>query len=427
MTQTVPGPEAQTDPDAHLRRYVVPLQPWTRPAEHPTREDIHLLGLDFNAAPLEPLAWMRANAPVYWDDSTGLWGITRHADIMRIEADPVTFCSRLGSRPESSVPSMINKDDPEHSARRRLVSSGFTPRRVRQHEAFLREVVDRLLDDVIEQGSCEFVADVATDIPLRMIAKLMDLPEADFDQLVHWSDLFATGGPEVRDQVIQAVWDWAAYILGKVAERRGGDGTDLVSLLVNAEPGGAQLGTDDLVHETMLILVGGDETTRHVMSGGLEALLRDPEQLDRLRADRSLLPGAIEEMLRWVTPVRNMNRTATRDVQVGDQLIREGDRMLLLYLSGNRDEAVFDDPERFDITRSPNPHVAFGGYGRHFCLGAQLARLEMTVLFEAVLDRLHDLQLAEPETAPAMRRGNFVLGLERLPVTFRPGARVSAP
>jgi cytochrome P450 family 142 subfamily A polypeptide 1 len=412
-----------SDPQGDLSRYVFRLPAGTRTPEHPTRHDISLLDIEFNAEPLERLAWMRANAPVYWDDSTGIWGITRHADVMRIEADATTFCSRLGSRPESSVPSMINKDDPEHSARRRLISSGFTPRRVRQHEDFLRDVVTRLIDDVIERGSCDVVADIATEIPLRMIAKLMDLPEADFDKLVHWSDLFATGGPEVRDQVVAAVYEWAAYILEKVEQRRGGEGTDLVSLLVNAAPGGEQLGAEDLVHEAMLILVGGDETTRHVMSGGLDALLRNPEQLDRLRADRSLLPGAIEEMLRWVTPVRNMNRTATRDVQVGDQAIREGDRMLLLYLSANRDESVFDEPERFDIARTPNPHVAFGGYGRHFCLGAQLARLEMTVLFGEVLGRLHELRLAEPAAAPAMRRGNFVLGLEHLPVTFRTDRR----
>ena len=151
------------------------------------------------------------------------------------------------------------------------------------------------------------------------------------------------------------MYEWAAYILEIVEQRRGNDADDLISLLVNAEPGGVQLGRDDLVHETMLILVGGDETTRHVMSGGLDALLRDPAQLDRLRADRSLLPGAIEEMLRWVTPVRNMNRTATRDVEVGGQLIREGDRTLLLYLSANRDEEVFAEPERFDITRISEP------------------------------------------------------------------------
>ena len=185
-------------PGGELSPYAVQLRSGTRTAQHPTRDDIALLGLDFNADPLDRLAWMRANAPVYWDDGTGLWGITRHADIMRIEADATTFCSALGSRPESSVPSMINKDEPEHTARRRLVSAGFTLRRVRQHEGFLRGTVDGLVDEVIEHGSCDVVADIATAIPLRMIAKLMDLPEADFDRLVHWSDLFATGGPEVR-------------------------------------------------------------------------------------------------------------------------------------------------------------------------------------------------------------------------------------
>lgn len=414
-----------TDPGADMSKYVFHLPAGTRTPAHPARADISLMGLDFNAAPLEPMAWMRANAPVYWDDNTGIWGITRHADIMRIEADSKTFCSGLGSRPESSVPSMINKDEPDHTNRRRLIASGFTPKRVRRHEDFLRGIVTQLLDDVIESGSCEFVKDVATTIPLKMIAMLMDLPEADHAKLVHWSDIFATGGPEVRDQVLTAVYEYAAYILTVVEQRRGSDAQDLVSQLVNAMPGGQPLGLEDLVHETMLILVGGDETTRHVMSGGLQALLQHPDQLERLRADRSLLPGAIEEMLRWVTPVRNMNRTATCEVQVGDQTIREGDRMLLLYLSANRDEAVFDDPERFDITRAPNLHVAFGGYGRHFCLGAQLARLELTVLFEEVLDRLHDLRFTDPQRQGRERRGNFVLGLEELHVSFTPGERSS--
>jgi cholest-4-en-3-one 26-monooxygenase len=423
MDQTSDGVQ-DSGSDAELLKYAFRLPAGTRTAQHPTRSDIHLLGLDFNASPLEPLAWMRANAPVYWDDSTGIWGITRHVDIMSIEADAKTFCSVLGSRPESSVPSMINMDAPEHTNRRRLVSSGFTPKRVRRHEDFLRSVVNGLIDNVIEKGTCDFVADIATTIPLKMIATLMDLPEADYDKLVHWSDLFATGGEEVRDQVVSAVFEYAAYILGIVEQRRGGDAEDLVSLLTNAELGGDPLSDEALVYETMLILVGGDETTRHVMSGGLHALLQNPQQLDRLRGDRSLLPSAIEEMLRWVTPVRNMNRTATRDVELRGQQIRKGDRMLLLYLSGNRDEAVFTDPERFDITREPNTHMAFGGYGRHFCLGAQLARLELTVLFEAVLDRLHDVRIDDTAPTPRERRGNFVLGLERLPITFRPAASV---
>lgn len=403
--------------------YRVTLPAGTRTAEHPTRDDISLLDIDFNMDPLERFAWMRANAPVYWDDTTGLWGITRHADIMAIEPDWETFCSSQGSRPESITPSMINSDPPRHSERRRIVSSGFTPRRVRRHEDFLRSIVTELLDAAIARAAdgepCDFVADVATTIPLKMIATLMDLPEEDYDQLVHWSDLFATGGEEVRDEVVAAVFDYAAYIVELVEQRRHGDADDLISLLVRAEPGGQPLTTEDLIHETMLILVGGDETTRHVMSGGLHQLIEHPDQLARLRADRSLLPGAIEEMLRWVTPVRNMNRTATRDVVVGGQQICAGDRLLLLYLSANHDEAVFHEPERFDIERSPNKHVAFGGYGRHFCLGAQLARLELSVLFEEVLDRLHDIRLVH-DHPPRERRGNFVLGLESLPITFRP-------
>ncbi|MCI3950491.1 MAG: cytochrome [Acidimicrobiales bacterium] len=193
--------------------------------------------------------------------------------------------------------------------------------------------------------------------------------------------------------------------------------------MVHASDGGRSLTDADLIFETMLILVGGDETTRHVVSGGLEALLRHPGQLALVRGDRSLLPSAVEEMLRWVTPVKHMNRTATRDVELGGMHIREADRVLLLYPSANRDEAVFADPERFDVRRDPNPHVAFGAFGRHHCLGAQLARLELRVLFEELLDRLPDIRLAEPEAPRRERRGNFVLGLESLPVEFTPVPR----
>jgi len=171
--------------------------------------------------------------------------------------------------------------------------------------------------------------------------------------------------------------------------------------------------------ETMLVLVGGDETTRHVISGGVAALLDHPDQWDRLRSDPSLLPGAVEEMLRWATPVRNMNRTATRDVEIAGQQVNEGDRILLLYPSANRDEAVFDDPFRFDIERSPNDHVAFGAYGRHHCLGAPLARLELRILFEELLRRFDQVELATDQPLP-QRRGNFVLGLESVPISFSP-------
>ncbi len=388
-----------------------------RTPAHPTRNGVVVMDPAFHADPFEHYRWMQAEAPVYWDDVTGLWALTRHADISRVEADHETFCSVKGSRPESSVPSMINLDPPEHTRRRRIVSSGFTPRRVAGHEAFLRETVTGLMDAVADQGRCDFVDDIATSIPLQMIAKLMGLPAADEAKLLHWSDLFATGGADIRPQVEAAVLEWVAYIVDQMKTRTDPEADDLISLLMHAD--GEPLTAEDLIYETMLILVGGDETTRHVMSGGLEALLLHPEQLELLRQDRSLLPNAIEEMLRWVTPVRNMNRTATRDVELGGQPVLAGDRLLLLYQAGNRDPEVFHEPDRFDITRDDaRLHLAFGANGRHFCLGAQLARLELRVLFEEVLDRWPDVALAEPGGPRPERSGNFVLGIEELPVTF---------
>jgi cytochrome P450 family 142 subfamily A polypeptide 1 len=366
---------------------------------------------------------MREHAPVYWDDGVGLWGITRHADVMAVSRDFETFCSGKGSRPESSVPSMINTDPPQHILRRRIVSAGFTPRRVSDHEPYLRSKVHELIDAVAPRGACDFVREIATPLPMFMIGELMGLPEADHAMLLHWSDLFATGGDEVRDEVMPAAEAYARYILEIVAQRRGGDREDLVSLVVNAEVKGQALSDVDLIMETMLILVGGDETTRHVISGGLEQLLRQPDQLRLLEQDPTRIPLAVEEMLRFVTPIQNMNRTATRDVLLRGQKIREGDRMLLLYPSANRDERVFPDPFRFDVSRTPNDHVAFGGFGRHHCLGAQLARLELRVLFEVLLERLPDIELAEPDLPLRRRRGNFVLGLESLPVRFTPAAR----
>ncbi len=387
-----------------------------RTPTHPVLDGLEVMSLAFHADPMPAIDWMHEHAPVYWDDHTGLWAITRHADVSRIEANWEDFTSAKGSRPESSVPSMINADPPDHTRRRRLVSSGFTPRRVAAHEDFLRATVTELLDAVIDQGHCDFVNDIAKPIPLRMIATLMGLPLADEAKLLHWSDLFAIGGDEIREQVHAAVMEWAEYIVAEMATRTDPDAEDLISLLVHAD--GEPLSTEDLIYETMLILVGGDETTRHVMSGGIEALLLHPDQWQALKADRSLLPGAIEEMLRWVSPVRNMNRTATKDIELGGQPILEGDRLLLLYLAANRDPEVFDEPHVFDIRREPNHHVAFGANGRHFCLGAQLARLELRVLFEELLDRLPDIELVDPSGLQPERAGNFVLGLEQLDVRW---------
>ena len=410
--------DARFDPNEASEYQVTLDRAGTREAAHPTRPEIRLLDPGFYVDPEPLFAWMREEAPVYWDDATGIWGITRYADIMTVSKDAKTFCSGKGSRPDSSVPSMINTDPPDHNRRRGIVSAGFTPRRVQAHEPFLRRKVDELIDAVISRGECDFVRDLATPLPMFMIGELMGLPEDDYDKLLHWSDIFATGGDEIREEVGPAVIDYAQYIMEIIERRRGGEAEDLVSLVMNADFDGARLDDNDLIFETMLILVGGDETTRHVLSGGLEAFMRNRDQWEALRHDRSLLPGAVEEMLRWVTPIQNMNRTATRDTQLGGQWVREGDRMLLLYPSGNRDEHAFPDARRFDIRRHPNQHMAFGGYGRHHCLGAQLARLEISVLFDALLDRLPEIELADPAAPLVRRRGNFVLGLETLPVVF---------
>ena len=388
------------------------------PAGHPTRPEIQLLSPDFYANFDELTEWMRQEAPLYWDDSTGIWGAASHELVSMMSREWHTFCSSKGSRPESSVPSMINFDAPEHTKRRRLVGNGFTPRRVADHEPYLREKVTQLIDSVIDKGSCDIVADIATPLPMYMIGELMGLPEEDNDTLLHWSDIFATGGETIALADVQmAVIGWNDYIMKKVNERRGKDGQDLVSLIVNAEWEGESLSDVDIMFETMLVLVGGDETTRHVISAGTAALLQNPDQLALLKSDMSLLPSAIEEMLRWASPIRNMNRTATQDVIVNGMQIRENDRVLLLYPSANRDAKVFDNPHSFDITRTPNDHVAFGAYGRHHCLGAPLARLELKILFEEMLNRFDNLQLATDQPLIS-RRGNFVLGLNEVPVTF---------
>ena len=403
----------ELDPDLD---FTVELSGGRGAAGHPVHPEVRLLSPDFYADFDRLTAWMRSEAPLYWDDETGIWGAASHELVSMMSREWHTFCSGKGSRPESSVPSMINFDAPEHTKRRRLVGAGFTPRRVADHEPFLRRAVNTLIDNVIDDGRCDIVRDIATPLPMLMIGELMGLPSEDNDKLLHWSDLFATGGEEIRSEVEHAVVEWNDYIMTKVHERRGGDGQDLVSLVVNAEWEGQRLSDIDVMFETMLVLVGGDETTRHVISGGVAALLQHPDQMARLRSDPSLLPTAIEEMLRWSTPVRNMNRTATTDVDVNGMRIREGDRVLLLYPSANRDERVFADPHRFDVGRTPNEHVAFGAYGRHHCLGAPLARLELRIMFEELLRRLDHIEL-DADHIP-WRRGNFVLGPNSVPVTF---------
>jgi cytochrome P450 family 142 subfamily A polypeptide 1 len=400
----------------------------TRP---PAELGIDLMsGAFIGGDPYPAYAWMRREAPVFYDEKNDLWGIARYRDLKAVAADPETFSNAGGVRPKfPPLPMMIDFDAPEHVRRRRLVSAGFTPRRVRAMEDHIRAVCDRVIDAVCERGSCDFVADVAAPLPLAVIGDLLGVDEADRPDLLRWSEEMllsqGVGTTEALEGAMRAFVEYTAYMEPVIATRReSGRDDDLVGVLVNAEVGGDRLDQDSLIHETLLILIGGDETTRHVLSGGMHALQTNPGQLERLRADRSLLPQAVEEMLRWVTPIKNMVRTATRDVELGGRRIEEGDELVLLYPSANRDEEVFANPETFDIGRSPNPHLAFG-FGAHVCLGNQLARLELRVMFERLLDRLGDLALAGDDFPT--RPSNFISGFEAMPVTFSPVAPLGAP
>jgi cholest-4-en-3-one 26-monooxygenase len=387
-------------------------------------------GAFFADDPYPAFAWMRRNAPVYHDTINDLWGVATYRDVKALGTDPKTFSNAEGTRPKfMPLPMMIDCDPPEHTRRRKLVSAGFTPRRIAAMEARARQVCDELLDEVCERGSCDFVQDIAAPLPLIMIADMLGVEADDRNRLLRWSDdmLRSQGDPDpvALEEANTAFGEYMEFMHPVFDDRRRtGNDSDLVGILVHADIEGERLDDDTLIFETLLILIGGDETTRHVLSGGTEALLQHPQQLAALRADAALMPGAVEEMLRWVSPIKNMVRTTTREVVLGDVLLPEGAQLLALYPSANRDESVFADPDAFDIGRDPNPHLAFG-FGTHFCLGNQLARLELRVMFERVLARLPDLRLAEQGPFPH-RQANFVSGLERLPVTFTPtpaGAR----
>src|SRR5262245_25572739 len=374
----------------------------------------------------QAFAWMRAHAPIYRDEIGQVWGVAGYEELLRVSKDTETFCSRMSSRPDTPpIPSMINMDDPQHRRRRNLVNKGLTPRRVQDHEPRIRAICNALVAAVAARGRCDFVRDIAGPLPMAVIGDLLGVEPEDRAMLLHWSDdLIAgtsvTAPPEVMDRAMKAFEQYADYSRRVVADRRVRPRDDMMSTLVHAEIDGQRLDDEDLLQEGLRILVGGDETTRHVITGGMEALIRNPAERARLRADPGLLPTAVEEMLRWVSPIKNMNRTATRDVELAGAQVREGDKLLLLYPSANRDERAFSRADEFHVDREPNDHVAFG-HGVHFCLGASLARLELRVMFETLFARLPDIELATDEPLP-LRPSNFIVGFEEMPVVFTPTA-----
>ncbi|MFZ6003684.1 MAG: cytochrome P450 [Actinomycetota bacterium] len=399
-------------------------------ADHPTNDEINLCSGAFWAGDHHSaLTWMRANAPVYWDGT--IWGVSRYADLKDVSRNPEVFSNAGGIRPGfAPLPMMIDMDDPAHFQRRKLVNKGFTPRRVRDSEPAVRAACTDILDSVCERGEADLVGDIAAHLPMIMIGDALGVRPEHRADLLRWSDDMVKGQDvnataEQLDAAAVAFGEYWAYATEVIADRRANPRDDLMSVLVHAEVDGDRFEDDEIIHESLLILVGGDETTRHVISGGVHQLLLNRDQWSAVADDPDVRPSAVEEMLRWVSPIKNMVRTATRDTTLGDQQISKGEELMLLYPSANRDESVFDEPFTFDVARDPNEHVAFG-FGPHFCLGASLARLEISVMLEQIVERLPDLQLADPATPPPMRPANFISGIEQLPVRFTPSAPVGA-
>ncbi|WP_027502848.1 cytochrome P450 [Rhodococcus sp. UNC363MFTsu5.1] len=389
------------------------------------RPDIELVDGRFYAGelgdPREAYAWMRANEPVFRDRG-GTAGAASYAAVIDAERDADLFSNAGGIRPEvGPLPHMIDMDDPEHLHRRKLVNAGFTRKRVEAKIDGIGRICDELIDAVIDRGECDFVRDLAAPLPMAVIGDMLGVRPQEREMFLRWSDDLveaqgSNASEEMLSKMMAAYVSFVEFTMRTIEQRRREPTEDLTSVLVHAEIDGRRLTDEDIVAETLLILVGGDETTRHVLSGGMEQLMRHPEQRDELVADRAKIPLALEEMVRWASPVKNMCRTVTRDVEFHGTQLRAGEKMLLLFESANFDESLFENPARFDISRNPNPHVAFG-FGSHFCLGNQLARLEGRLMFERLLERIPAMELATDRPLPR-RPANFVTGLEKMPVRW---------
>jgi cytochrome P450 len=375
--------------------------------------------------PYAALRRLRAESPVHWcaeKDGPGFWVVTRHADVLAVSRDHETYSSWLGGTMPPEMDPMglamvrlmlLNMDPPAHTKVRNLVNRGFTPRQVTRLERRIRELSAAIVDAVAPAGRCDFVTQVAGELPSALIAELMGIPIEDGRKLYDLTERMHSAGDPAGAGA--AVAEMMSYAAGIRARKRAAPAEDIASVLLAAEIDGARLSDMEFDFFFMLLINAGGDTTRNLVASGMLALIRHPEALAAVRADRALLPDAIEEMLRYCSPVMQFRRTALRDSEIRGQRIAKGEKVVMFYPSANRDEAVFTDPDRFDIHRSPNPHVAFGGGGAHFCLGASLARLEIRCLFEAILDRLDAIEL----DGPVERLHSwFIDGPRRMPVRF---------
>jgi len=385
------------------------------------------------------LAHLRRNDPVHWQDEPGgpgFWAVTKYADCVTVNRDYERFSSAAkGTMPfelgEEEVAQqslmMLNMDPPLHTRYRRLVNKGFTPRMVRDLEESIHRTTDAIIDDVIEKGEADFVTQISAELPLQVIAELLGVPQEDRHKMFEWSNrMVGNADPEYQaeaDLALSSALELYAYAAELFAKKRIDPHADLMSALTSVEVEGERLSDLELELFFLLLTVAGNETTRNLMSGAMHAFFQHPEQWQRLRQDRSLLPTAVDEMLRFVSPVMNFRRTAMVDLTMSGTKMKAGDKVVFFHASANRDEDVFDSPDTFDISRDPNPHIAFGGGGPHFCLGTNLARMEIRVMFEHLLDRMPDIS----QDGDVQRlQSQFINGVKHLPVAFTPSARVGS-
>jgi len=392
---------------------------------------INLLDPGFYVDPYGAYRWLRDNDPVHWDATHRIWGVSRYEDVVAVEKDTATYSSLWGSRPATDQrddTSMINLDDPQHQRQRMLVARQFTPRAVKQLEDYLRGIVTELIDAVAAEGTCEAVSALASPLPAIAIGDKLGYPRELWPKVREWSEVTMhesgqnnpDGSPKDQSpRMIEAMMDFAGVTMELIAERRANPQQDLISLWATTEIEGRYWTDGEIMSECLLLLDGGAETTRTVIGSIIRELALQPEQRQIL-LDRPEVLGdtGVEEFIRWVTPILNMRRTVTRDHTFHGKELHEGDEVLLMYASANRDERAFDDPDRFDVTRSHNHHVAFG-FGTHFCLGSSLARIEIRVMFEELLRRIPDWRLV-PGTEPKVLGATFTRAYDAVHIEFTP-------
>jgi linalool 8-monooxygenase len=386
--------------------------------------------------PHELFARMRTEASPHWNaltdaDEPGFWSFTKFDDIQAISSNSELFSSARGgvffTAAMSATPIealrevILGMDPPRHTHQRNVVQAVFTPRMIRQMEADVRATVTSLIDGVIEKGACDFVEEIAVELPLIVIADMLGVVQEDRRQLFEWSNKLshsaATGNAQLG---MEALIEMGGYLTALTAERKVNPGDDLLSRMLAAEVDGESLSEAEITFFFAILMFAGNDTTRNTASGGMRALMENPAERQKLIDDPELIPGAVEELLRWVSPVVYFTRTVTADTVVGGHALKEGERVCMWYGAGSRDPEKNDNPETFNVSRGKMPHQAFGGGGAHFCLGNQLARLELRLLLEELIRRMPDMEISGPVTRLV---STFSNELTSMPVTFTPGKR----